>query len=67
MTTIPTTELFWVILTVYVFFVLGAGLFFARNNQSTEDFFFARGAIQNAFLDPDIEGELLARITDAQE
>ena len=40
MTTIPTTELFWVILTVYVFFVLGAGLFFARNNQSTEDFFF---------------------------
>tara|TARA_B100001093_G_scaffold324120_1_gene309256 strand:+ start:3233 stop:5092 length:1860 start_codon:yes stop_codon:yes gene_type:complete len=40
MTTIPTTELFWVILTFYVFFVLGAGLFFARNNQSTEDFFF---------------------------
>ena len=40
MTTIPTSELFWVILTAYVFFVLGAGLFFARNNQSTEDFFF---------------------------
>ena len=35
--------------------------------KTTEDFFFARGAIQNAFLDPDIEGELLARITDAQE
>ena len=40
MNTIPTSELFWVILTAYVFFVLGAGLFFARNNQSTEDFFF---------------------------
>ena len=39
-TTIPTTELFWVILVCYVFFVLGAGLFFARNNKSTEDFFF---------------------------
>ena len=34
-TTIPTTELFWVILVCYVFFVLGAGLFFARNNKST--------------------------------
>jgi len=39
-TLIPTTGLFWVILTCYVFFVLGAGLFFARNNKSTEDFFF---------------------------
>ena len=40
MNTIATSELFWVILAGYVFFVLGAGLFFARNNQSTEDFFF---------------------------
>ena len=32
--------------------------------KTTEDFFFARGAIRNAFLDPDIEGELLARIPD---
>ena len=39
-TLIPTTGLFWGILTCYVFFVLGAGLFFARNNKSTEDFFF---------------------------
>ena len=39
-TLIPTTGLFWVILVCYVFFVLGAGLFFARNNKSTEDFFF---------------------------
>ncbi len=39
-TLIPTTGLFWGILICYVFFVLGAGLFFARNNKSTEDFFF---------------------------
>ena len=39
-TPIPTTGLFWGILICYVFFVLGAGLFFARNNKSTEDFFF---------------------------
>ena len=39
-TTIPTSDLFWGILAFYVFFVLGAGLFFARNNKSTEDFFF---------------------------
>ena len=39
-TLIPTTGLFWGSLTSYVFFVLGAGLFFARNNKSTEDFFF---------------------------
>ena len=32
--------------------------------KTTEDFFFARGAIRNAFLDPDIEGELLSRIPD---
>ena len=37
---IATSSLFWVILIFYVSFVLGAGLFFARNNQSTEDFFF---------------------------
>ena len=41
MNTIATSELFWVVLAGYVFFVLGAGLFFARNNQSTEDFFLA--------------------------
>jgi len=40
MNVIPTTGLFWGILSLYVFFVLGAGLFFARNNKSTEDFFF---------------------------
>ena len=45
MNTIATSELFWVILAGYVFFVLGAGLFFARNNQSTEDFFFGRKKI----------------------
>ncbi len=39
-TAIPTSDLFWGILAFYVFFVLGAGLFFARNNKSTEDFFF---------------------------
>ena len=39
-TLIPTTGLFWGILICYVFFVLGAGLCFARNNKSTEDFFF---------------------------
>ena len=37
---IATSSLFWFILVFYVSFVLGAGLFFARNNQSTEDFFF---------------------------
>lgn len=37
---IATSSLFWGILIFYVSFVLGAGLFFARNNQSTEDFFF---------------------------
>ena len=37
---IPTSDLFWGILAFYVFFLLGAGLFFARNNKSTEDFFF---------------------------
>ena len=32
--------------------------------STTEDFFFARGAIRNAYLDPDITGELLSRIPD---
>ena len=32
--------------------------------KTTEDFFFARGAIRNAYLDPDIGGELLSRIPD---
>lgn len=37
MTTIPTSELFWVILTVYVFFVLGADYFLQEtiNQQKT--------------------------------
>ena len=32
--------------------------------KTTENFYFARGAIRNTFLDPDIEGELLSRIPD---
>ena len=32
--------------------------------KTTEDFLFARGAIRNAFLDPDLEGALLSRIPD---
>ena len=32
--------------------------------KTTEDFFFARGAIRNTFLDPDVEGELLSRMPD---